>query len=141
MAPLGAAPPDPCRTPSEARYACNLGHTFGHAIEAGLGYGVWLHGEAIATGMSMAADLSLRMGMMDAEQAAGIDALLKAAGLPITPFNGVTPDEMIEHMTVDKKVLAGQVRLVLLSGIGKAEIVTEYPQELFRQTLEKYCLG
>lgn len=101
------------------RALLNLGHTFGHAIEAGLGYGVWLHGEAVAAGTVMAARLSQALGYLDAAQVARVEALFQAAGLPIRgPVLGAAA--YLEWMRHDKKVQDGQLRLVLLQELGKA---------------------
>ena len=121
-----------------ARALLNLGHTFAHAIEAGCGYDKWLHGEAVATGISMAADMSLRIGWISAGERERIDRLLNAAGLPTEPFTGLSPPKMLELMKVDKKVRDGRLRLVLLKGIGKAEIVTDYPAEALAQTVSHF---
>lgn len=109
------------------RAILNFGHTFGHAIEAGLGYGEWLHGEAVGCGMVMAADLSMRLGYIDESARTRITALVKAAGLPV-----VAPDlgleRWIELMEVDKKNEGGQIKFILLQPLGKA-IVTTAPQD------------
>jgi len=116
------------------RAVLNLGHTFGHAIETGAGYGVWLHGEAVAAGMIMAADLSRRLGWLSAADVARIDALLAAARLPRqgAPL-GV--DRYLELMHHDKKVLAGSLRLVLLQRIGAAVIYSQTPEGELRATI------
>ncbi len=106
---------------SGLRAILNFGHTFGHAIEAGMGYGNWLHGEAVGAGMVLAADLSQRLGQLDAADAARISALVKAAGLPTEPPR-LGMDAMLEHMQLDKKNSAGAIRFVLLDGLGKAVI-------------------
>ena len=101
------------------RALLNLGHTFGHAIETGLGYGEWLHGEAIAAGTMMAAELSRSMGWITADDVARIEALFLRAGLPVFgPVMGAA--RYVEFMSHDKKVLDGQLRLVLLKEIGQA---------------------
>ena len=116
------------------RALLNLGHTFGHAIENAMGYGVWLHGEAVATGTVMAADLSQRMGWLDAAQVARIKAILQAAKLPIdAPDLGA--DEYLRLMQLDKKVADGRIRLILQQAIGKAVITADYDAEKLRQTL------
>lgn len=116
------------------RALLNLGHTFGHAIENAMGYGVWLHGEAVATGTVMAADLSQRMGWLDAAQVARIKAVLQAAKLPIdAPDLGA--DEYLRLMQLDKKVADGRIRLILQQAIGKAVITADYDTEKLRQTL------
>ena len=103
------------------RALLNLGHTFGHAIEAGTGYGAWLHGEAIAAGMVMAAELSRDLGLVQAADAARVRALLKRAGLPIAG-PALAPQRLVELMAVDKKAAQGQLRFVVLEGIGRAAL-------------------
>lgn len=118
---------------SDVRALLNLGHTFGHAIETGMGYGTWLHGEAVATGMLMAADLSWRMGWLQPGEVARVRQLLSRAGLPVTPPNlGV--DEFLALMAIDKKVKDGQLRLVLLRALGNA-VVSPAPELELRETL------
>jgi len=106
---------------SGSRALLNFGHTFGHAIEAGLGYGEWLHGEAIAAGMVMAAELSSRMGSISAADVARVRSLVKRAGLPVAG-PALAPERLIELMAVDKKAAKGKVRFVLLDAIGKASL-------------------
>ena len=119
---------------SGQRAILNFGHTFGHAIEAGMGYGAWLHGEAVGAGMVLAADLSQRLGMLSAEDVARIRAVVQAAGLPIEPPKlGV--DRMIEMMKLDKKAEAGQIKFILLDGIGRA-VIQAVPEEVLRETLQ-----
>lgn len=122
-------------TESGVRALLNLGHTFGHAIETAMGYGTWLHGEAVATGMVMAADLSLRLGWLDERQALRIRTLIERAGLPVCPPEEMSPDDFMGLMAVDKKVENGRIRLVLLKAIGDAVIETEFKAELLQQTL------
>ncbi len=117
------------------RALLNLGHTFGHAIETGVGYGVYLHGEAVAVGMVMAADLSQRMGWITPADVDRIKRLLLAAGLPVTAPAGMTAERFLELMSVDKKVQNGVIRLVLLKDIGQAVISDDYPQDELVQTL------
>ncbi|GHA71045.1 3-dehydroquinate synthase [Formosimonas limnophila] len=115
------------------RAILNFGHTFGHAIEAGMGYGAWLHGEAVGVGMILAADLSHRLGQLSATDVTRIQNLVKAAGLPTEPPKlGI--DKMIELMKLDKKSDAGQIKFVLLEGIGKYKIQTA-PKIILRETL------
>ncbi|TSA23119.1 MAG: 3-dehydroquinate synthase [Betaproteobacteria bacterium] len=115
------------------RALLNLGHTFGHAIEAGMGYGVWLHGEAVAAGTMLAADLSRRMGLMSATECARAAALFTQSGLPtVAPNLGAA--DYLRHMGVDKKVEGGKLHFVLLRGIGDA-FVSEAPADLLQQTL------
>jgi 3-dehydroquinate synthase len=118
------------------RALLNLGHTFGHAIETGAGYGSLLHGEAVATGLALAADLSARTGRMPAGEAERVRALLESAGLPVDPprLGGA---RMLELMAMDKKVKGGQVRLVLLDGIGRAAVASDYPREALEALLEE----
>jgi 3-dehydroquinate synthase len=101
------------------RAILNFGHTFGHAIEAGLGYGEWLHGEAVATGMVMAAELSQRAGLLSREEADRAKTLIARAGLPVQgPMLAV--ERYLELMQVDKKAAGGQMRFILLEGLGRA---------------------
>lgn len=104
------------------RALLNLGHTYGHAIEAHMGYGNWLHGEAVATGMVMAARTAERLGQFSAADTDRIIALLTRAGLPVTGPQEMTAQDYLPHMMRDKKVLAGELRLVLPLALGKAEV-------------------
>lgn len=116
------------------RALLNLGHTFGHAIENAMGYGVWLHGEAVAAGTIMAADLSQRMGWLSADEVKRTRALLAAANLPLdAPKLGV--DKYIDLMQLDKKVADGKIRLVLQQGIGKSVITSDYDAQKLKATL------
>lgn len=118
------------------RALLNLGHSFGHAIETGMGYGAWLHGEAVAAGMAMAADLSRRLGWLSSVECARIDAVLRAACLP-TRAPVLTPMRFLELMAVDKKNQSGRLRLVLLKGIGGAVIADDVPMALIEQTVRE----
>ena len=104
---------------SGPRALLNFGHTFGHAIEAAQGYGVWLHGEAIAAGMVMAAELSVRLGLLPAAEAMRLRTLLQRAGLPVTS-PAVAPARLLELMRGDKKAARGRPRFVVLSATGRA---------------------
>ena len=115
------------------RAILNFGHTFGHAIEAGMGYGAWLHGEAVGCGMVMAADLSHRMGLVDLATVARVRALVAAAGLPVTAPNLGT-ERWLELMEVDKKNEGGAIKFILLKPLGSPSI-TNAPQELLLATL------
>lgn len=116
------------------RALLNLGHTFGHAIENAMGYGVWLHGEAVAAGTMMAADLSARMGWLKHEDVKRIYALLTAANLPLeAPKLGV--EKYLDLMQLDKKVADGKIRLVLQQGIGKSVITSDYDEKKLKETL------
>jgi 3-dehydroquinate synthase len=117
------------------RALLNLGHTFGHAIENAMGYGVWLHGEAVAAGTMLAADLSQRMGWLNAADVQRMHALLSASSLPLkAPNLGVK--KYLDLMANDKKVADGKIRLVLQQGIGKAVITGDYDADKLKQTLE-----
>ena len=122
---------------SGQRALLNLGHTFGHAIETGCGYGSWLHGEAVAAGMAMAADLSQRLGWLSAAEKQRTEALIASARLPLRAPATLDAARMLELMEVDKKVLDGKMRLVLLKGIGRALITDAVPAALLKQTLEQ----
>ncbi|MFZ4551484.1 MAG: 3-dehydroquinate synthase [Aquabacterium sp.] len=104
---------------SGLRAILNYGHTFGHAIEAGLGYGEWLHGEAVGCGMVMAADLSARLGLIDAATATRITALIERTGLP-TKGPNLGADRYLELMQVDKKAEGGEIRFVVIGPLGQA---------------------
>lgn len=116
------------------RALLNLGHTFGHAIESYLGYGVWLHGEAVATGMVMAADLSHRMGWISAEDLQRTKKIIQRAHLPVK-CPAIPLDEFLAYMAHDKKVLNGQLRLVLMKSLGQAVISKEFDVELMKQAI------
>ena len=117
------------------RALLNLGHTFGHAIETGVGYGEWLHGEAVGAGMLMAAMLSARLGWLSDAQVERIRDLLARAGLPLGRPEAVSPERMRELMRVDKKVQDGRLRLVLLRDIGHAEVVGDVDEEVLAALL------
>jgi 3-dehydroquinate synthase len=103
------------------RAILNFGHTFGHAIESGLGYGQWLHGEAVACGMRMATDLSVRLGLIPSETVARMHVLLQRAGLPTrAPDLGVAT--YLDWMGRDKKAEAGEIRFVVLEAMGRAAV-------------------
>jgi len=122
---------------SGLRAILNFGHTFGHAIEAGLGFGEWLHGEAVGCGMVMAARLSQRLGMVEAAFVDRLVTLIDRAGLPIQgPRLGA--DTYLHHMRVDKKALGGDIRFVLIDGQGQAE-VRGAPDALVAEVIEASC--
>ena len=106
---------------SGARALLNFGHTFGHAIESGAGYGAWLHGEAVAAGMVMASELSMRLGNIQKADVARVRDLIRRAGLPVAG-PALAPERMLELMAVDKKAAKGQVRFVVLEAIGRAAL-------------------
>ncbi len=116
------------------RALLNLGHTFGHAIESYLGYGAWLHGEAIATGMVMAADLSQRMGWISLDDVERTKKIIQRAHLPVK-CPAIPLDEFLGFMAHDKKVLNGQLRLVLMKSLGQAVISKEFDLELMKQAI------
>lgn len=119
---------------SGERALLNLGHTFGHAIETGMGYGVWLHGEAVAAGTIMAADLSQRLGWLSATDLARVRGLFERAGLPcIGPALGA--EKYLQLMGLDKKVVGGRIRFVLLKAMGNAVVSGDVSEELLRATL------
>jgi len=120
---------------SGARALLNLGHTFGHAIETGTGYGNWLHGEAVSAGMVMAADLSARHGWLSRQDVERTAALLRLAGLPVTPPAEMSERRFLDLMAVDKKSLDSGLRLILLRAIGTAEVTADFRPELLRATL------
>jgi 3-dehydroquinate synthase len=119
------------------RAILNFGHTFGHAIESGLGYGEWLHGEAVGCGMVMAARLSQRLGGVDAAFVERLTRLIERAGLPIVgPALGA--DRYLELMRVDKKSEAGEIRFVVIDRPGSA-VVRSAPDALVREVLAQSC--
>ena len=123
---------------SGIRALLNLGHTFGHAIETGLGYKDWLHGEAVATGMLMAADLSLRHEWITVGDMDRIRKTLVAARLPALLPASLNSRQMLELMSVDKKARDGILHLVLLKGIGKAVVTNAYDTGKLQQTLDSF---
>ena len=120
---------------SGVRATLNLGHTFGHAIETGLGYGNWLHGEAIAAGMLMAADLSQRLKWLSVADVARIEKLIRRARLPVRAPVSLDTARFLELMAVDKKVLDGRLRLVLLKRLGEAVVTDDFPRTQLEATL------
>jgi 3-dehydroquinate synthase len=119
---------------SGERALLNLGHTFGHAIENAMGYGVWLHGEAVAAGTMLAADLSRRMGWLTADDINRMAAIYKAANLPIVAPN-IGVERYLDLMGLDKKVVDGKIRLVLQQGIGKSVVTADYAAAMLAKTL------
>jgi 3-dehydroquinate synthase len=121
------------------RALLNLGHTFGHAIETGTGYGNWLHGEAVATGTVLAADLSVRLGWLEPAARDRLVALYETVGLPVVSPEGMTRDDYLRLMAIDKKVSAGRLRLVLLRAIGDALVTAEFDPGALDAALEAAC--
>jgi 3-dehydroquinate synthase len=117
------------------RAILNLGHTFGHAIETVQGYGNWLHGEAVAAGMMMAVDLSIRQGWIDESVRSRSLSLLRRAGLPVSPPQDMTAEQFLEVMAIDKKSIGGSITLILLRALGEAVISTDYDQAKLLETL------
>ena len=124
---------------SGVRAILNLGHTFGHAIETGMGYGEYLHGEAVAIGIGYAADLSRRMEWITNSDVRRILSLLKRAKLPVVPPKAMDVAQFIDLMSVDKKNVDGKIRLILLESIGKATLPINIDQSLLEQTLKNYA--
>ena len=120
---------------ADQRAWLNFGHTFGHAIEAGLGFGTWLHGEAIGAGMMMAADLSRRLGSLGEAEVARIENILLRAGLPRSGPR-LSRERYLELMSLDKKARDGMLRFILLDGIGKAIIQNDVPAATVNATLD-----
>jgi len=125
---------------SGQRAVLNLGHTFGHAIEAGAGYGAWLHGEAVAAGMVMAAELSVRAGLLPATDAARLRALLQRAGLPVVG-PALATERYLELMAGDKKAAGGRVRFVLLEAVGRAVVRGDLDERLVRAAISAGTSG
>jgi 3-dehydroquinate synthase len=121
-------------TETGLRAILNLGHTFGHAIETAMGYGVWLHGEAVAAGMVMAADLSWRLGLLTQAEAARTKRLIASAGLPVAP-PAIPQEAFIRFMSKDKKADEGKIRFILLQGLGKAGVREGVDGSLLAATL------
>lgn len=116
------------------RALLNFGHTFGHAIETGLGYGVWLHGEAVAAGMVMAAELSARSGLLGDEALRRVRSLIARAGLPVTGPN-MPAARYLEHMAVDKKAAQGRSRFVVLEAIGRSALRADLEERNVRAAI------
>jgi shikimate kinase / 3-dehydroquinate synthase len=116
------------------RAVLNFGHTFGHAIEAGAGYGAWLHGEAVAAGMVMAAELSALMGHLKKNEVARVRDLIQRGGLP-TKGPALAAERLVELMAVDKKASKGRTRFVLLESIGRAALPVDVDERLVRQAI------
>lgn len=125
-------------TESGVRALLNLGHTFGHAIEAGLGYGKWLHGEAVAVGMVMAAELSRRRGWLNDAEVFRIRNLLQRAGLPVQGA-ALSLERYLELMSLDKKVFDGRLRLILLESIGLGRIADDSTRSDIAAAIETCC--
>lgn len=123
---------------SGIRAILNLGHTFGHAIETGMGYGRYLHGEAVAIGTCQAADLSRRLGWLNDEDVNRVVALFKKTGLPTEPPADLSAEEFVKLMAVDKKNVDGDIRLILLKKIGEASLPVSVEKSVLLETLNCY---
>ncbi len=123
---------------SGIRALLNLGHTFGHAIEAELGYGNWLHGEAVSAGTMMAAKTAQLQGLITQQQVERILSIFKRAKLPVHTPESMSFDDFMKHMMRDKKVLAGELRLVLPTSIGTSDVVKGVPETIIEQAID-YC--
>ncbi|TXH67434.1 MAG: 3-dehydroquinate synthase [Thiothrix sp.] len=122
---------------SGQRALLNLGHTFGHAIEAAMGYGQWLHGEAVATGMVIAAELSAQMGWLAADDVNYIRRLLARARLPVDPPSDMTGEDFMRYMSVDKKVLDGSLRLILMKAVGESIVTADFDADALKRVLRR----
>ena len=122
-------------TESGVRALLNLGHTFGHAIEAEMGYGQWLHGEAVATGMVLASTLAETLNLLSTSDCRRIEALLEYFDLPIKAPESMSFEDFIKHMRRDKKNLAGKVRLIVPTAIGASEIRDDISEDVLKQIL------
>lgn len=121
------------------RALLNLGHTFGHAIEAHLGYGDWLHGEAVGAGMVMAATLSAHMGQLTSADVQRVRHICHQVGLPVDPPSGMTPADFLRHMAVDKKNVDGRLRLVLMRALGEAYVADAVSSSDLETVLDQCC--
>ncbi|MCH9646367.1 MAG: 3-dehydroquinate synthase [Proteobacteria bacterium] len=124
---------------SGKRALLNLGHTFGHAIENTLGYGVFLHGEAISVGMLMAAKLSQLVGDLSHQEVDQVQDLLEKSNLPISVDGKIGASEFLSAMRVDKKVIDGNIRLILMKKLGEAYISDDYQKEQLEQVIGDFC--
>lgn len=125
---------------SGLRATLNLGHTFGHAIESATGYGAWLHGEAVAAGIVMAAHMSQKLGWIEKDLEQRIIKLMERAKLPVEPPKAMTTEAFRSFMAVDKKVQDGKLRLILLKGsLGNCIITGDFPRSALDETLEAFC--
>ncbi len=123
---------------SGIRAILNLGHTFGHAIETALNYKTWLHGEAVGCGMLMAADLSMRLGLLEQEKVDRIQSILERTNLPTKIHKDVKLEQMFENMKVDKKSRDGVLYLILLNDIGNAIISADYTEQALKETINHF---
>ena len=122
-------------TEAGVRALLNLGHTFGHAIEAEQGYGNWLHGEAVATGMVLAAKLAVAMNLLEVSDLCRIESLINAFDLPLQAPEMMSCDDFVRHMRRDKKNIGGKLRFIVPTAIGQSEIRDDITQEILQQIL------
>jgi len=125
-------------TETGVRATLNLGHTFGHAVETGLNYKLWLHGEAVGLGMMMAAHMSMLSGWLTAQACERIHSLLVRAGLPVKLPSELQNADIRELMSVDKKVSHGRLKLILLQDIGAAIITDEFQENMLQETIDHF---
>jgi 3-dehydroquinate synthase len=118
------------------RALLNLGHTYGHAIEAAMGYGTWLHGEAVAAGMVLAAQTSHALGWLSEADTGRVRDIVRRAGLPVAP-PALGADRALDLMALDKKVKGGRIRLVLMRALGEAVVTADYDPAALRAVLER----
>ncbi len=123
---------------SGKRALLNLGHTFGHAIETGMGYGVWLHGEAVAAGMVLAAELSAQLNWISGQDVARVRTLIRQAGLPTAAPESLDGQQFVELMSVDKKVMDGRMRLVLMKALGNSVITDEVAEDAIVELISRH---
>ena len=123
---------------SGVRATLNFGHTFGHAIESHMGYGEWLHGEAVAVGMCLAAELSSEMGLINKKEALRVRDLCQRAKLPVDKPTGMQAAEFIRYMKVDKKNVTESIRLVLLSALGNAVVSDDASEKMIGEIIDRY---
>jgi 3-dehydroquinate synthase len=121
---------------SGPRALLNLGHTYGHAIEAAMGYGTWLHGEAVAAGMVLAAQTSQALGWLSAADTDRVRDIVRRAGLPVAP-PPLGAGRALDLMALDKKVKGGRIRLVLMRALGEAVVTADYDPAALRAVLER----
>src|SRR5690606_23607021 len=117
------------------RALLNFGHTFGHAIETGQGYGGLVHGEAVAVGMVQAARLSERLGLATPADTARLRSLLQRLGLPVQAPAGLDPGALVAHMRLDKKAQSGGLRFIVWDGVGRARVLADVPEDAVREVL------
>lgn len=125
-------------TEQGVRALLNLGHTFGHAIEAHMGYGAWLHGEAVGAGMMMAADLSMRLGFIDSEAVDRTRRLIERCGLPVSAPAEMSVEDFVSRMKLDKKNLDDRIRLILLQELGKACVHDQTPSAVLHDCIKDF---